>query len=78
MKTIINTSYPSKQLSQLEKEVLHLMAYDYTIAEMTLELKVSEEIIKTTQSELCAKLEVEHMSGLIRVAYEQRILLLYG
>jgi len=77
MKTIINASQKTNRLSQLEKEVLHMMAYDYSCEEMMLELNTSREIIKKTQSDLCEKLKVEHMAGLMRAAYEKKILVLY-
>jgi len=76
MKTIINASQKTNRLSQLEKEVLHMMAYDYSCEEMMLELNTSREIINRTQSALREKLKVEHTGGLMRTAYEKKILVL--
>jgi len=53
-----------------------MMAYDYSCEEMMLELSTTSDIIKRTQSDLYKKLKVEHMAGLMRTAYEKKILVL--
>jgi len=78
MKTEINYAELDKlDLSEAHLELLHMIAFEYNEEELKLESGLkSEELLKMI-GELYEKLEVTNLAGLIRVAYEQRLLLLW-
>ena len=78
MHTIISTSKTTVDLGLTDREldILHMLAFDYTMEEMQLELGSSKETIEKLEKSLYAKMGVETKTGLMRMAYEQGILVL--
>ena len=73
MHTIISTSTKKADLGLTDREldILHMLAFDYTMEEMQLELGSSIETIEKLEGSLFSKMKVETLSGLMRMAYEQ-------
>jgi len=78
MHTIISTSKSTLTLGLThdELEILHMLAFDYTIEEMQLELGQSIDEIEKLEKSLYIKMGVETMTGLMRMAYESGVLVL--
>jgi len=60
-------------LSNREKEVLHLIAYEYTAKEIANKLFISAYTVNDHRKSLLNKLEVKNTAGMIRVAFERGI-----
>ena len=73
MHTIISTSKTTVDLGLTDREldILHMLAFDYTIEEMQLELGSSIETIEKLEGSLFSKMKVETLSGWVPMAYEQ-------
>lgn len=78
MHTIISTSKTTVDLGLTDREldILHMLAFDYSTKEMQLELGCSKEAIEKLEKSLFSKMKVETLSGLMRMAYEQGLLVL--
>lgn len=63
-----------KNPSRRELEVLSLIADELTIPEIAKELYISNETVKTHRRSLLMKMDARNTAGLIRRAYEHRIL----
>jgi len=63
-------------ISEREKEVLELIAYEYSSKEIASKLFVSRETINSHRKNLLTKLNVKNTAGLIRKAFESRLLVL--
>ncbi len=61
-------------LSGREFEVLELISRGYTTLEIASELYVSTETIKSHRRSLLTKMAARNVAGLIRRAFEQRLL----
>ena len=61
-------------LSDREKEVLHLIAYEHTACEIAAKLYISTHTVVTHRKNLLRKLKVKNIAGMVRVAYEQGVL----
>lgn len=62
----INRHYPSPR----ELEVLKLISFGYTIQEISKELYIADETVKTHRKKLFSKLDVHNGAGLVRRAFE--------
>ena len=60
-----------------EREVLHLIAYEFSTKQIASKLFVSYETISTHRQNLMRKLNVKNTAGLVRVAFEQALLTLH-
>lgn len=74
--TIINTS-KDVILTKMEKELIHLISYDYLDEEIARELPIPIDDIKQHRESILKKLEADTMPAAIRVAFETKILQLY-
>ncbi len=63
-----------KTLSQREKEVLRLIAYEHTSREIAQELYISTNTVNTHKKNLREKLEVKNLAGLVRRGFELGLL----
>jgi DNA-binding CsgD family transcriptional regulator len=61
-------------ISQREKEVLGLIASEYSTREIAEKLYISESTAVTHRKKLLQKFAVKNTAGLIRKAFENRIL----
>ena len=79
MHTIISTSKTTVDLGLTDREldILHMLAFDYTIEEMQLELGCSKKEIEELEKSLYAKMGVETKTGLMLMAYEIGLLVLF-
>ena len=59
-----------------EKEVLTLIAYEYSTKQIAAKLYVSYETVSSHRQNLMRKLEVKNAAGLVRVAFERNLLML--
>lgn len=57
-----------------EREILHLIAHEHTTKEIAKQLYISYETVQTHRKNLLMKLEVKNTAGLVRRAFERRIL----
>lgn len=63
-------------LTNREKEVLMLIAYENTNSEIANQLFVSEGTVATHRNNLLAKLQTKNTAGMVRKAFELGILIL--
>ncbi len=63
-----------KTISIREKEILDLIAKEYTIKEIAALLYISIETVKSHRKNLLYKLRVKNTAGMIRRAFELGIL----
>lgn len=61
-------------LTQREREVLYLIAYEQTTPEIARQLYVSHHTIITHRRHLLSKLNVKNIAGLVRVAMENQLI----
>lgn len=64
----------AKPISPREREVLHLIAYEYSTKEIASELYLSTETINSHRKNIMRKLNVKNAAGMVRVAFEQQLL----
>ena len=57
-------------LSQREKQILHLIAYEHTSAEIAEKLFISCHTVRSHRKNLLSKLSVKNIAGLIRRGFE--------
>lgn len=62
------------KISQREKEILNLIAREYTTAEIAEKLFVSTHTVETHRANLLIKLDCKNVAGLVRVAMENHLL----
>lgn len=63
-----------QKVTQREKEVLHLIAYEHSTKEIASKLYVSYETVNSHRKNLLRKLDVKNTAGMVRVAFEQQLL----
>lgn len=61
-------------VSSREKEVLYLLAYEYTTKEIAQRLYISKHTAESHRKNLMIKLGVKNAAGLIRRAFECELL----
>lgn len=61
------------KISLREREVLHLIAYEYSSKEIAAQLYISTHTVLSHRKNLLAKLCAKNTAGLIRRAYEENI-----
>lgn len=59
-----------------ERQVLHLIAEEFTTKEIAKKLYISHQTVQTHRKNLLAKLDARNTAGLMRKAFERRILIL--
>lgn len=69
-----NTLY--RNLSKREKEVILLIAYEYTNREIGLKLFLSEGTVATYRNSILSKISAKNSAGIVRIAYEKGLLTL--
>lgn len=57
-----------------EKEVLHLIAHEYSCKDIAAMLFISYETVNTHRKNIKIKLGVKNTAGMVRVAFEQGLL----
>ena len=62
-------------ISRREKEVLFLIAYEYTTLEIADRLYISKHTVDTHRKNLLLKMDVRNPAGLVRKGFETGILL---
>lgn len=62
------------QISRREKEVLYLIANEYTTKQIAQELFLSKYTIDTHRKSLMSKCNVRNTAGLVRVGFESGLL----
>lgn len=75
--TVNSTVSQSKSktlITPREKEVLRLIAYEYSTKQIAVKLIVSYETASSHRQNLMRKLDVKNTAGLMRVAYQQGLL----
>ncbi len=61
---------PGNELTQREKEILHLIVEEHTTCEIARKLFISQCTVETHRLNLIQKLGVKNTAGLVRVAFE--------
>lgn len=75
MEQTMTTIAPVRSLiSEREKQVLKLIAYEYSTREIATELFVSYDTALSHRKNLLRKMAVKNVAGLVRVAFEQGFL----
>ena len=69
-----NTSYFLPKLTNREKEIVNLIANEFTTAEIAEKLFISEKTVETHRKNLLQKLNVRNTAGLVRIAVEKGLL----
>ncbi len=64
----------NQNLSRREKEILDLIAHEYTIKEIANMLFISPHTVITHRKRLFVKLGAKNTAGIIRRAFEKKIL----
>ena len=59
-----------------EREVLHLIAHEYSSKEVAMKLFISYETANTHRRNIISKLGVKNTAGMIRVAFERQLLVI--
>ena len=59
------------QISTREKEVLQLIAHEYTAKEIAARLFISTHTVDSHRKSLLEKLQVKNSAGMIRAAFEK-------
>lgn len=69
---MFNSNHPRvgvvPKLSKREKEILILIAEEYTTSEIASRLYISEHTVKSHRKNLVEKLKVRGLAGLVRIA----------
>ena len=66
----MKTASPTKR----EREILHLIAYEHTTKEIAAQLYISYETVQTHRKNLLMKFQAKNTAGLVRRAFESRLL----
>lgn len=61
-------------LSNREREVIYLIAHEYSSKEIANKLCVSPETVRTHRKNIMTKMSVKNMAGIVRVAFERHLL----
>ncbi|MCB0669218.1 MAG: helix-turn-helix transcriptional regulator [Saprospiraceae bacterium] len=61
-------------ISEREKEVLQLVAYEYSSKEIAQQLFISTNTVNTHKKNLRSKLDVKNLAGMVRKGFELGIL----
>jgi len=61
-------------ISEREKEVLHLVAYEYSSKEIAQQLFISTNTVNTHKKNLRSKLDVKNLAGMVRKGFELGLL----
>ncbi len=64
----------TQKISRREKEILHLIAYEYTAQEMASKLFISLDTVKSHRKNLFQKLGVRNIAGAVRIAFEKQLI----
>jgi len=64
----------NQNISQREKEVLHLLAYENSSKEIAKELFISEHTVFSHRKNLLSKMQVKNTAGLVRKGFELGLL----
>ncbi len=63
-----------RAISKREKEVLHLIAYEYTAKEIAKKLYISAHTVNDHRKKLLTKMDAKNTAGLIRKGFEYGLL----
>ncbi|MEE9373048.1 MAG: helix-turn-helix transcriptional regulator [Saprospiraceae bacterium] len=66
----MNTAYILNKISPREKEVLHLIAYEYTTDMIADKLYISHHTVISHRKNLLEKLDVRNVAGMVRRGFE--------
>lgn len=69
-----HTVYNFNTITDREKEILRLIAYEYTAKEIARELFISEHTAITHRKNLLIKLDAQNTAGLVRRGFELGLL----
>jgi DNA-binding CsgD family transcriptional regulator len=69
----ISQGEPLSNLSPREKEILQLIAEEYTSAEIGKMLFISEKTVEKHRARLMEKLNVRNLAGLVRLAVKYHL-----
>lgn len=61
-------------ISPREKQVLYLIAHEYTTTEIARKLHISGDTVKTHRKSLLTKVGARNVAGLVRRAFENQLL----
>ena len=68
-----NSEQPLPNLTSREKEILRMVAQEYTTPEIAQELFLTEDTIETHRKNIIQKLNVRNTAGMIKVAIENNL-----
>ena len=67
-------SYNAKDITFREQQIIHLIAKEYSTKEIAEALFINFETVKSHRKNLFVKFNVKNVAGLVRVAFEKKIL----
>ena len=65
------------KISKREKEVLQLIAHEYTTKEIAQTLFISKHTADTHRKNIMSKLDVRNSAGMVRVGFERGLLTIH-
>lgn len=71
----IKENESSTNITDREKQILHLIAYEHSSKEIAQKLFLSYETINSHRKNMMIKLGVRNTAGLVRVAFERGLLM---
>ena len=72
--TAFSSSKADIKISTREQEVLNLIAYEHTAKEIANKLYISYETVNSHRKNIMSKLGVKNTAGMVRVAFELRLI----
>ena len=61
-------------ITKREKEIIYLIAHEYTTKEIALKLFLSPETVKSHRKKLFTKFNVKNIAGLVRVGIQSQLI----
>ncbi len=66
--------YQQAIITNREREIIHLLAYEHTTKEIANKLFISLETVKSHRKNILQKLEVKNVAGIVRVAFQKNLI----
>jgi len=70
----MNPTNKKLHITKREKEILTLVAYEYSTKEIASKLYVSTNTVETHRKNLLRKLNVKNVAGMVRAGFQYKVL----
>ena len=75
MNSMITINHNTSLLSRREIEIVNLLSQEYSTKDIANELFIGFETVKTHRRNIQIKLDAKNIAGVIRMAFQKRILI---